>query len=226
MRRDTIGLIFGALGPVAFDQEISTTGGQKGAFIRIKTGLAQGDEVVGIAWYLSNEIAGSLKDGNESYFPQCTWLDGDRSGDGVVAAMKFSILAYGKNVAQTILNRKQCDYTLWGPDIGPIAGKPGKRLDTPRKDWMENRLVVSEIPQHKAADFCNSTTSWGPDFVGSDGMFCDMHNKTLTSICSCHDTDGCIDVDVDEKTITKRFTVAKRQVVEKHKSYGKVSQWP
>ncbi|EHK18047.1 uncharacterized protein TRIVIDRAFT_67261 [Trichoderma virens Gv29-8] len=179
----------------------------------------------GQAWYPSNEIAGTLKDSNESYFPRCTWLDGDRSGDATVAAMKFSVAAYGNEVQKTVEYKNQCHFTLWRPVTGAIAGKPGKRSDMPRKAWMENRLVVSEIPQHKASDLCNSTTSWGPDFVGSDGMFCDMHTKTLSPVCSFHDTDGCIEVDVDEKTIAKRFTVAKRQVVEKHKSYGKVSQW-
>lgn len=90
---------------------------------------------------------------------------------------------------------------------------------------MENRLVVSKISQHKAADLCNSKTSWGPDFVGSDGYFCDMHTKTMTPVCSFHNVDGCINVNTKDKTTTKRFSVAKRQVEKEHKTYGTVSQW-
>ncbi|PKK52751.1 hypothetical protein CI102_2487 [Trichoderma harzianum] len=179
----------------------------------------------GQAWYHSNEVGGYFKDTQKRYIPRCTWLDADRSGDSVVAAMKFSVLAYGTDVAETVENKKQCDFTLWGSDAGPIAKRPGKRLVEQRKGWMENRLVVSKISQHKAVDLCNSTTSWGPDFVGSDGMFCDMHTKTLTPVCSFIDVDGCIDVDTDDKTITKRFTMAKREVALKHKSYSTVSQW-
>ncbi|KAL7942577.1 hypothetical protein V8C42DRAFT_360011 [Trichoderma barbatum] len=179
----------------------------------------------GQAWYPSAERAGKLKDGKQDYIPRCTWLDGDRSGDATVAAMKFATGAYGVDVAETIENKKQCDFTKWGPDIGPIAGRPSKRFVKPRREWMEKRLVVSNISQHKAADVCNSATSWGPDFVGSDGLFCDMNTKILIPICSFHDIDGCIDVNLDNQTITKRSNVAKRRIETRYKTYGTVSQW-
>ncbi|OTA02538.1 hypothetical protein A9Z42_0028970 [Trichoderma parareesei] len=101
----------------------------------------------------------------------------------------------------------------------------GKRSAKSRRGWTEDRLIVSTISQHMAADLCNSATSWGPDFIGSDGMFCDMETKTMTPVCSLHDVDGCINVNVEDKTTSKRSAVAKRQVETKHKSYGTISQW-
>lgn len=94
-----------------------------------------------------------------------------------------------------------------------------------RPQWIVDRLVVSNLTQHRAADLCDSETSWGPDFIGSDGLFCDMQTKTLTPLCSAHDVDGCLNVDSLEKRVTKRATVAKRLVDLDHKSYQRVDQW-
>ena len=90
---------------------------------------------------------------------------------------------------------------------------------------MENKLVVSNLKQHKAKDLCSSETSWGPDFVGTDGQFCDMVTKKLTPLCSNKDVDGCIMIDDDNKTLTRRSRVAKREVHVTHKTYKAIDNW-
>lgn len=91
---------------------------------------------------------------------------------------------------------------------------------------MEDRLIVSPTyAGHEAEMLCSSATSWGPDFVGSDGKFCDMHSKTLSPLCSTEEVDGCVDIDTAEGVVKKRSTVARRSVSSVHKSYKKVSQW-
>lgn len=90
---------------------------------------------------------------------------------------------------------------------------------------MEDRIVVSNVTQHSAEELCSSETSWGPDFIGSDGYFCDMSSKTLTPLCSKQNVNGCINFDDDDKAISKRSSVAKRTVDSPHKSYGTVTRW-
>jgi hypothetical protein len=91
---------------------------------------------------------------------------------------------------------------------------------------MENVLVVSPtIATHKAAELCNSATSWGPDFVGSDGYYCDMGTHTLSPLCSTEDVDGCVDVDSKANAVTKRSVGPKRAVDHKHKEYTKINNW-
>jgi hypothetical protein len=84
---------------------------------------------------------------------------------------------------------------------------------------------MSNYTSQPAADLCNSETSWGPDFIGSDGQYCDMSSKTLTPLCSTQDVDGCIEVDETEGNLVKRTRVAKRTTNIVHKSYAKVSHW-
>lgn len=59
---------------------------------------------------------------------------------------------------------------------------------------MEKRLIKSDFPEQTAEEICNSETSWGPDFVGSDGQFCDMGTKTLSPLCSTSNVEGCVTV--------------------------------
>ncbi|XWX02407.1 hypothetical protein V2A60_010444 [Cordyceps javanica] len=176
-------------------------------------------------WYHQSESAGSIKEGGEDYIPRCTWLDEDHTNDKPSAAMKFKTTAYGKEVKDTVKNSKGCDFTKWGPDNGPITDKPGKRALKPRQAWMEDHLVVSNVTQHSAEELCSSATSWGPDFIGSDGTFCDMSTKTLSTLCSAHDVAGCIDLHDNDKTITKRTSISERMVNAAHKSYSTVTYW-
>lgn len=84
---------------------------------------------------------------------------------------------------------------------------------------------MSNLTSHRAEDMCNSETSWGPDFISPDGMYCDMGTKTLAPLCSNKDVDGCVEVDEMEQTITKRSFVEKRAVDVAHKSFTNIKNW-
>jgi hypothetical protein len=90
---------------------------------------------------------------------------------------------------------------------------------------MTEQLIVSNFTSQPAEELCSSGTSWGPDFVGSDGKFCDMSSKTLTPLCSSEDVDGCVSVDEDKGTLVKRMSIARRATNVAHKSYKKISKW-
>ncbi|KAL6886271.1 hypothetical protein HDV57DRAFT_526135 [Trichoderma longibrachiatum] len=166
-------------------------------------------------WYYSAEKAGKIKDSGEDYTPRCTWLDEDHSSDIRSASMKFAASAYGEDTESTLERKVMCHFTIWGPDNGPIAGESGWKTGSSSRQFPSIWLQTSATLQ----------PPWGPDFIGSDGMFCDIGTKTITPICFFHDVDGCINVHVEDKTTTKRSAVAKRQVETKHKSYGTISQW-
>ncbi|PVH76724.1 hypothetical protein DL98DRAFT_640301 [Cadophora sp. DSE1049] len=190
-------------------------------------------------WYEQAEFAGYIdKDGPQTdenkFIPHCTWLDGDHTNDIISAAMKFRTLAYADESADTINNGAGCTATIWGPDTGPINDKPSGKRSLPhpraaikaRPEWMESRLVVSNITQHSATNLCTSATSWGPDFVSeSEGLFCDMGTKTLTPLCEKENVEGCLNVDAVQKRVVKKMIVAKRAVELNHKEYAKAEVW-
>ncbi|KAF1834274.1 hypothetical protein BDW02DRAFT_621876 [Decorospora gaudefroyi] len=182
----------------------------------------------GQRWYKSVEPAGRYKeqDGGGEYVPACTWLDADHTNDIAAAALKFDTGAYGENVQDTIGN-DACRPTIFGSDNGPIAAQPGsrKRSSNDRPTWMLEQVIMSNYTSHDAADLCNSATSWGPDFVGVDGMFCDMGTKVLTPLCATKDVDGCVEIDENAATLKKRMNVAERAADVVHKSYKKVQHW-
>lgn len=90
---------------------------------------------------------------------------------------------------------------------------------------MTEQLIISNYTSHTAAHLCNSATSWGPDFVGVDGMFCDMGSKIMTPLCAAKDVEGCVMVDEQAVTLTRRVSVAKRAANVAHKSYKKIQHW-
>jgi len=110
---------------------------------------------------------------------------------------------------------------------GPIAAKPAKRSIPERPTWMLEHLIVSNWTSQTAAELCDSAMSWGPDFVGSDGQFCDMATKTLTPLCSSETvgSSGCVDVDEEAVSVVKRTSVARRAAKVTHKSYKKIQKW-
>ncbi|OAK98030.1 hypothetical protein IQ06DRAFT_226338 [Phaeosphaeriaceae sp. SRC1lsM3a] len=188
----------------------------------------------GQSWYASVEPAGRYKkegDGpdaatGDEYVPACTWLDGDHTNDIGAAALKFDTAAYGEKVSDTIGN-DACKFTIFGSDNGPIAAQPGRRRRSSkdRPTWMTEQLIVSNYTSHAAADLCNSATSWGPDFVGVDGMFCDMGSKVLTPLCAAKSVDGCVEIDEGSGTLNRSISVAKRAANVAHKSYKKIQHW-
>jgi hypothetical protein len=50
-------------------------------------------------------------------------LDENNSNNIVNAAMKFSVLAYGKDIIEVGSKEAVCASTLYGPDKAPIAGE-------------------------------------------------------------------------------------------------------
>ncbi|KAF2171031.1 hypothetical protein M409DRAFT_19004 [Zasmidium cellare ATCC 36951] len=169
-------------------------------------------------------LAGRLEDDSE-FRPKCAWLDGDHTNDITNAALKFRVRAYGEEAEDTVNNDQACGSTLFFTETGPISGQPAKRDTSVRKAWMEDTIIISNFTDHSAEGLCNSDSSCGPDFVGPDGKFCDMATKTLSPLCSTANVDGCVGVDAESTTVTKRSTVARRSVNTVHKSYGRVSQW-
>lgn len=81
---------------------------------------------------------------------------------------------------------------------------------------------MSNFTSQPANELCDSAMSSGPDFVGSDGRFCNMNLKTLIPLCSFEDIDGCVEVDENEGTLVKRISVARRSV-DVHKTYKNIS---
>ena len=84
---------------------------------------------------------------------------------------------------------------------------------------------MSNYTSQPAAELCNSATSWGPDFIGSDGKFCDMSTKTLAPLCSTEDVEGCVEVEEAKGNLVKRVRVARRATDVVHKTYAKISRW-
>lgn len=79
-----------------------------------------------------------------------------------------------------------------------------------------------------AEALCSSKSSWGPDFVGADGKFCDMETKTLSSVCESGSksvTEDCVEFDQEKKQIGKRVGIGRRAKVVPHKSYSVIEGW-
>ncbi|THY54923.1 hypothetical protein D6C99_03336 [Aureobasidium pullulans] len=153
------------------------------------------------------------------------------------AAFEFTVAAYGSLSNWTVSKGLGCSSTIWGPDDAPIYGE--SRLGIPdhhartgvlipnltsRRAWMEQRLIVSDLPGHSARYLCDSATSYGPDFVGNDTMFCDMGTKSLLPLCSPDDVLDCFELDrVAQVVVIKR--AFGRQMTKTFKAYDVVSLW-
>ncbi|KAF7441483.1 hypothetical protein A1F99_142130 [Pyrenophora tritici-repentis] len=198
----------------------------------------------GQKWYNSLNHAGRLLDSHLYYFPKCTWVDADNTNYITAGALKFDTKAYGEDSIDTFRGNV-CKPTIFAQANEPIgprpqsahpqsvfpqpahphAAQPDKRGTEDRPLWMTERLIMSNFTSHPAEELCSSATSWGPDFIGSDGKFCDMGSKTLIPLCSSKDIDGCIEVDEDNGTLVKRMSVARRSANIVHKNYRSISKW-
>lgn len=59
-----------------------------------------------------------------------------------------------------------------------------KRAEEPHNWCKENQLVVSEHSAHSAREVCESSSSWGPDFVSVvEGVYCDMCKREVYPLC-------------------------------------------
>jgi hypothetical protein len=202
-------------------------------------------------------LAGYLEDGSQ-YRPSCTWLDANHDNGIPSASLKFSTYAYGSKLSHVTLG-DACASTIFAPDEGEItgtspilvhqtkantslAGKPvlpgsSKRstlLPRARLPWMETKLVISNIASHSATNLCNSANSWGQDFATpNEGKLCDMSTKTLYTLCSKEDVDGCVEISTNPTNGTaqqpsvamRKVSVAKRTVSSPIRSYEETSVW-
>jgi hypothetical protein len=103
------------------------------------------------------------------------------------------------------------------------VGIPKKRSIPERPQWIVEHLMVSNYTDQTAEELCTSETSWGPDFIGSDGRFCDMSTKQLTPLCSTENVEGCIEVSETDMTVRTRSGIARRQVKAVHRAYKRVT---
>jgi hypothetical protein len=210
----------------------------------------------GQTWFESQEVAGSLPDGTQ-YHPSCTWLDGNHDSNIASASLKFATYAYGSELSHITLN-DPCASTIFAHDGGEITSKvrpssvmrletnvstdapkvPSSKRSTllprARLPWMDKKLVISNIASHSATNLCNSPTSWGPDFATpNEGKLCDMSTKTLYTLCSKEDIDGCVVISTNPTNGTaqqpsvamRKVSVAKRTVSSPIKSYEETSVW-
>ena len=93
-------------------------------------------------------------------------------------------------------------------------------IDTPRLPWMALQLTISTAdPIVNATSLCQDPMSWGPDYVGSDGMMCDMGTRKLHPLCSHYEVDGCLDLDEDAMVLMKRTKFEKRDDAHLHRQY-------
>ncbi|THX91240.1 hypothetical protein D6D08_03297 [Aureobasidium pullulans] len=194
----------------------------------------------GQSWFESQEVAGQLEDGSV-YRPSCTWLDGNHDNEIPSAALKFSTYSYGPDTSHVTLDRDACASTIFAADEKEIKDAPidtsmAKRSNLQRRarlSWMEQKLVISNIPSHSATNLCNSETSWGPDFADSYGMLCDMGTKTLYTLCSKEQIDGCVNISTEQyrnstntaSVAMQQRSIAKRTVSTAFKTYEQTSVW-
>jgi hypothetical protein len=89
-------------------------------------------------------------------------------------------------------------------------------------------LNKSPSKYHSAIELCQSSTSFGPDFVSlEEGVFCDMDAKKAWPLCSATITNNCFDNDTDKmvggKKNSRRDDVTGARII--HKRYTKVNSW-
>lgn len=87
---------------------------------------------------------------------------------------------------------------------------------------MEDVLIISNATQHNTFEsLCSSSTSWGPDFVGVYGMFCQMEAKVLLPLCSTEDVHGGIDIMSGEKATSSDLSYPRVLLTGLPESYDK-----
>jgi hypothetical protein len=100
---------------------------------------------------------------------------------------------------------------------------------SPSLDGNQTRHLQHRLPQRY-----QSVTSWGPDFATpKEGKLCDMSTKTLYTLCSKEDVDGCVEISTNPTNGTaqqpsvamRKVSVAKRTVSSPIRSYEETSVW-
>ena len=137
----------------------------------------------------------------------------------------FMLIGSSETAEYSVMVLSTCEDVRAPDEPTGLVSNVAKRSALVHRPWMEQRLIVSNITTHTAEQLCDSSTSYGPDFVGTDGKYCDMGTKTLSPLCSAKNVDGCVEVSTSNKTVTKHSSVARRSVKMVHKLYETVSLW-
>lgn len=90
---------------------------------------------------------------------------------------------------------------------------------------MEDQIIVSTREGQTAKHLCEHPMSWGPDFIGSDGYFCDMKTHTLSPLCSTLKVPGCVSLDNKDVKRTVRDASSTQWTDEVHHSYNRILQY-
>ncbi|KAF2016681.1 hypothetical protein BU24DRAFT_409762 [Aaosphaeria arxii CBS 175.79] len=177
----------------------------------------------GRSWNFGDQVAGRDPNGNP-YKPSCTWIDADHTDNINTGAMKIDFAAYGAQLNDTINNNKTCTKTIYSFDANKIDDVPSQKkrrsnIGRDRAEWMNDIIQISDFPADNATELCLSETSYGTDAIGSDGFYCNMRTRELIPTCKLKQVEGCIEVDEENKVITKNTTVAKRSVKQAYNTY-------
>lgn len=94
-----------------------------------------------------------------------------------------------------------------------------------RGDKCVDQLVISDFNEHSARAVCESTSSYGPDFLATnEGLYCDMCEHQLWPICDDGDAIDCFDI--GEKKIRFAFHASPFENRDEiHKEFKLVSYW-
>ncbi|KAK8094251.1 hypothetical protein PG997_000936 [Apiospora hydei] len=96
-----------------------------------------------------------------------------------------------------------------------------------RSDHCIDRLVISEHADHSASYVCNSSSSWGPDFVSmEERLYCDMCEHQLWKLCAGPEDSDCFDLDVHRLRLGS--SLGRRTEDNEHvvlKEYISVKRW-
>jgi len=133
-------------------------------------------EKCGMTWYHSGQY--ETRNG-AVYWYLCGWLDGDRSATAL-SAVKMNMRFFSNSQQEWNLRYRPnevCSSQMkWG--IYTTATRKIKRSEN-----NFNYSIVSPI--HSATALCNSSTSYGPNFVSlKEMLYCDMTQKILYEICT------------------------------------------
>ena len=168
----------------------------------------------GANWQYSNVFVN-----DDNYQPMCTWIDQNHDGGVGAAALQIHMVDFNKNAAEAY-SEDPADYCswptmffspsteeqgmpdnqLWGSptDKGSLSAIPSKRRRAIKKrsSALASTIIGSKNPSHSAKELCDSTTSYGSDFVSfNEEIFCDMETKTSWPLCSDSVKDDCYEWD-------------------------------
>ncbi|KAH8881213.1 hypothetical protein GQ53DRAFT_888654 [Thozetella sp. PMI_491] len=124
-------------------------------------------------------------------------------------------------VGVSIVSIQKAQAKRAGPTPAVAAPRIKGRHVTQKHDKCVSHLTVSEHVSHarSATSLCESTTSWGPDFVSVIGrQFCDMCTRRVWDLCDGEKGDECFHL----PTRSLRSKHLKRGEV---KTYTKVDEW-